>query len=180
MRRVFLVAAVVLFLITVLPTQNGFVTGAVTEGERLAMFSKPSVVRLIDGVAGTFYFGPPNREPKNYTVSYIGLGSGFFINADGYIVTNAHVVNTSHEIKQKGNDAGIDLLFYQLVQQVAHDYDRNPNSLTRDNINFIRNYSRLTDMKVFHHVIIPDGSVYEFEEKEYGAPTGQGKDVAVV
>ncbi|MCM3903244.1 MAG: trypsin-like peptidase domain-containing protein, partial [Pyrinomonadaceae bacterium] len=41
-------------------------------------------------------------------------------------------------------------------------------------------YSRLTEMKVFHHVIIPDGSVYEFEEKQYGAPVGQGKDVAVI
>ncbi len=181
MRRLFLVTAVVLFLITVLlPTQNSFLVGAVTDGERLAMFSKPSVVRIIDGVAGTFYFAPPNRQPKNYTVSYIGLGSGFFINADGYIVTNAHVVNTSHDIKQKGNEAGYELLFYQLIQQVARDYNANPNALTRDNINFIRNYSRLTDMKVFHHVIIPDGSVYEFEEKEYGAPTGQGKDVAVI
>lgn len=181
MRRLFLVTAVMLFLITVLlPTQNGFVVGAVTEGERLAMFSKPSVVRIIDGVAGTFYFSPPNAQPKNYTVSYIGLGSGFFINADGYIVTNAHVVNTSHDIKQKGDEAGYELLFYQLVQQVARDYNANPNALTRDQVNLIRRLSRLTDMKVFHHVIIPDGSVYEFEEKEYGAPTGQGKDVAVI
>ena len=181
MRRLFFVTAVMLFLITVLlPTQNGFGVGAVTEGERLAMFSKPSVVRIIDGVAGTFYFAPPNGQPKNYTVSYVGLGSGFFINSDGYIVTNAHVVNTSHDIKQKGDEAGYELLFYQLVQQVARDYNANPNALTREQINAIRRLSRLTDMKVFHHVIIPDGSFYEFEEKEYGAPTGQGKDVAVI
>ncbi|MDQ3174887.1 MAG: trypsin-like peptidase domain-containing protein [Acidobacteriota bacterium] len=181
MRRLFLIAVVMLFLLAALPpTQSSFVASAVSDGERLAMFSKPSVVRIIDGVAGTFYFAPPRRQPKNYTVSYIGLGSGFFINSSGYIVTNAHVVNTSHNIKQKGDEAGHELLFQQLLQQVARDYNVNPNALTRENVVFIRNYSRLTEMKAYHHVIIPDGSVYEFEEKQYGAPVGQGKDVAVI
>jgi len=181
MRRLFLIAVVMLFLLAALPpTQSSFVASAVSDGERLAMFSKPSVVRIIDGVAGTFYFAPPRRQPKNYTVSYIGLGSGFFINSSGYIVTNAHVVNTSHNIKQKGDEAGHELLFQQLLQQVARDYNVNPNALTRENVVFIRNYSRLTEMKAYHHVTIPDGSVYEFEEKQYGAPVGQGKDVAVI
>ncbi len=181
MRRLFPLAVAMLFLFAaLLPTQNSFVVSAVSDGERLAMFCKPSVVRIIDGVAGTFYFAPPKQQAKNYTVSYIGLGSGFFINSNGYIVTNAHVVNTSHDIKQKGDEAGHELLFSQLLQQVASDYNVNPNALTRENVAFIRNYSRLTEMKVFHHVIIPDGSVYEFEEKQYGAPVGQGKDVAVV
>ena len=181
MRRLFPLALAILFLFAaLLPTQSSFVAGAVSDGERLAMFSKPSVVRIIDGVAGTFYFAPPKGQAKNYTVSYIGLGSGFFINSSGYIVTNAHVVNTSHDLKQKGEEAGHELLFYQLLQQVARDYNVNPNALTRDNVAFIRNYSRLTEMKQYHHVIIPDGSVYEFEEKQFGAPVGQGKDVAVI
>jgi S1-C subfamily serine protease len=181
MRRLFFIAvAMLVVLAALLPTQSSFVASAVSDGERLAMFSKPSVVRIIDGVAGTFYFAPPKQQAKNYTVSYIGLGSGFFINSAGYIVTNAHVVSTSHDIKQKGEEAGHQLLFYQLLQQVARDYNVNPNALTRENIIFIRSYSRLTEMKAYHHVIIPDGSVYEFEEKQFGAPVGQGKDVAVI
>jgi hypothetical protein len=181
MRRFSIVAAVTLFLaVALLPNQSRFTVDAVSEGERLAMYSKPSVIRILDGVAGSFYFAPPNRQPKNYNVSYLALGSGFFINPNGYIVTNAHVVSLFHEINTKGEEAGQEVLFYQLLQQVARDYNVDPNSLTRENVVFVRNYSRLTGMKIFHHVIIPDGSVYEFEEKQYGAPTGQGKDVAVV
>lgn len=181
MRRFLIVAFVTLMLAAaLLPTQPRFTASAVSDGERLAMFSKPSVVRIIDGVAGQFYFAPPNRQPKTYNVSYIALGSGFFIDPNGYIVTNAHVVSTFHDINSKGEEAGQELLFYQYIQQVARDYNVDPNQLTRDNVTFVRNYSRLTDMKIFHHVIIPDGSVYEFEEKQYGAPTGQGKDVAVI
>ncbi|MEP6920680.1 MAG: trypsin-like peptidase domain-containing protein [bacterium] len=179
MRRLFFIAAASLFLMAaLLPAQPS--AAAVTEGERLAMFSKPSVVRIIDGVAGSFYFAPPNKTAKNYDVSYVTLGSGFFINSSGYIVTNAHVVSTFHEINQKGQDTANEILFHQLLQTVAHDYNTDPKNLTRENVAYVRNYSRLTGTKLYHHVIIPDGSVYEFEEKQYGAPTGQGKDVAVI
>lgn len=182
MRRLSIVAVITLFLIAaLLSAEKNFIVLAVTDGERLAMFSKPSVVRIIDGVAGSFYYAPPKwRSGKTYSVSSVGLGSGFFINPNGYIATNAHVVNTFHDINQKGREVGYEILFYQLLPQVARDHNVDPKTLTRDNINFVRNYSRLTDMKLFHHVIIPDGSVYEFEEKQYGAPTGQGKDVAII
>src|SRR6185295_16527209 len=90
---------------------------------------------------------------------------------------NAHVVSTTHDGEEKAKQA----LFYQMVQQIAKQLNRDPRSL---NTNLIDQYSSLQSFKLFHHVIIPDGSAFPFEIKQYGAPTGesndQGKDVAIV
>jgi len=180
MRRILIVAGVVLFLIVaMLPSQPTFIAGAVSEGERLSMFCKPAVVKIFVGPYGTFYYQPPNREGKTYQVSYIGTGSGFFINSNGYIVTNAHVVQEYHD----GDDKAKEDLFGAYVHQVAKDYNVDPRQLTRENINFIAQHTRMTGYQMIHHVVIPDGSPYPFEIKSYGAPAGEGenwKDVSIV
>ena len=67
-----------------LPINRSFVAKAeVSDGERLAMYSKPSVVRIIDGIAGQYTFYSPEKQTLTFNVSYIGLGSGFFISASG-------------------------------------------------------------------------------------------------
>ena len=62
MRRLVVIAAIALFIAAVLvPTQNRFVASADSAGERLAMFSKPSVVRIVDGASGQILFQPPGE-----------------------------------------------------------------------------------------------------------------------
>ena len=178
MRRLLFVATGVVFVIAaLLPTQRAFVVRAVSDGERLAMYSKPAVVRIIDGAAGQIVFQPPGYQGQTYNVSSIGLGSGFFISSNGYIATNAHVVSTTHDGEDKAKQA----LFWQMVQQIAQQLGKDPRSL---NANFINQYSSLQSFQLYHHVLIPDGSAFPFEIKQYGAPTGesndQGKDVAVI
>ena len=178
MRRLaFVVTVALIVVVTLLPTQPRFTVQAVSDGERLAMFSKPAVVRIVDGAAGQILFSPPGYQPQSYNVSVIALGSGFFISSNGYIATNAHVVSTTHDGEEKAKQA----LFWQLVRQIAQQIGKDPSSL---NANFIDQHSTLQSFKLFHHVIIPDGSSYPFEIKQYGAPTGegndQGKDVAIV
>ncbi|HJU91818.1 MAG TPA: trypsin-like peptidase domain-containing protein [Pyrinomonadaceae bacterium] len=178
MRRLLFVATGAFFMVaTLLPTQRTFVVSAVTDGERLAMYSKPAVVRIVDGAAGAIVFSPPGYQAQTYNVSAIALGSGFFISSNGYIATNAHVVSITKEGEEKAKE----MLFWQMVQQIGQQLGRDPRSL---NANFINQHSQLQSFQKYHHVIMPDGTNMPFEIKQYGAPTGegadQGKDVAII
>jgi S1-C subfamily serine protease len=179
MRRLLFVALGAFFVVAaVLPTQRTFVVGgAVSDAQRLAMYSKPAVVRIVDGAMGQFLFQPPGYQGQVYNVSAIALGSGFFLSSNGYIATNAHVVSMTHDGEDKAKRA----LFWQMVQQIGQQYHKDPRTLNTD---LIAQYSQLQSFNLFHHVLIPDGSSFPFEIKQYGAPTGesndQGKDVAVV
>ncbi|HXS00392.1 MAG TPA: trypsin-like peptidase domain-containing protein [Pyrinomonadaceae bacterium] len=178
MRRLLFVATgAFLLAVTLLPMQPRFVVHAVSDGERLAMYSKPAVVRIIDGVIGKIWFQPPGYQGQSFDVSSIALGSGFFISSNGYIATNAHVVTTTHDGEDKAKQA----LLWQLVQQIAKQIGKDPRSL---NTSFINEHSQLQSFQLIHHVIIPDGTALPFEIKQYGAPTGegndQGKDVSII
>lgn len=181
MRRLLFVAIGALFIsAAVLPTQPTFIVHAVSDGERLAMYSKPAVVRIIDGAQGQIVLQLPGYQAQTYNVSAIALGSGFFISSNGYIATNAHVVSMTKD----GEDKAKQTLFWQMVQQVAKQLGRDPRSFNQSVIQQLDQYSTLQSFQLFHHVIIPDGSAFPFEIKQYGAPTGesndQGKDVAIV
>jgi S1-C subfamily serine protease len=178
MRRLLLIAIGAFFVaVTLLPTQPRFVVHAVSDGERLAMYSKPAVVRIIDGAIGEILFQPPGYQGQVFKVSSIALGSGFFISSNGYIATNAHVISTTREGEEKAKEA----LFWQMVQQIGQQIGKDPRSL---NAGFINQHSQFQSFQKINYVIIPDGSSFPFEIKQYGAPTGestdQGKDVAIV
>ena len=178
MRRLLILAIGAFFLaVTLLPMQPRFVVNAVSEGERLAMYSKPAVVRIVDGAVGQIQFHAPNGQTFTYNVQNVALGSGFFLSSNGYIATNAHVVSTTREGEEKAKQA----LFYHMLQQIAQQLGRDVRSL---DVNFFNQRSEFVAFQKIHHVITPDGSSFPFEIKQYGAPVGestdQGKDVAVV
>ena len=156
---------------------SGFGVSAqqVSEGQRLAMYAKPSVVRILDGYVGKVFW-PKNG--KTYSVQYVGSGSGSFISSNGYIATNAHVTDLTHQGEEKGKE----YLFREFVKQLAKDYGENPNAIFNNAslLQAIGQQSSLQSFDHIHHVILPNGKAYMFEIKSFGAPTGEGKDVSII
>jgi len=178
MRRLVLVTIAALFAAALLlPSQRKFVVQAVSDGERLAMFTKPAVIRTVEGAVGQIAFQPPNYQGQTFQVGFTSLGSGFILSPNGYIATNAHCVDTTHG----GDDKAKEILFNQMVQQIAQQLNKDPRTLPTQ---YIAQYSRFTQFELVHKVYLPDGSSYPFEIKQFGSPTGetqdQGKDVAII
>lgn len=182
MRKLFYSAFLFFILISVLmPFFRIFTADAqqtVSEGERLAMYSKPAVVRIYDGAVGNCYFQPDSRKQGysyNNTGSY-SSGSGSFISPNGYLSTNAHVVSTTHG----GIDEAKKIVYRALLSRVARDAKIEPRNLTQKQIDFILERSQCSNITIINYVVVPNGSMFPFEIKAYGAPTGQGKDVAII
>src|SRR5438128_742789 len=147
----------------------------VSEGQRLAMFSKPSVVRIYDGYYGDVYWP---RLSKTYRCIAVGSGSGAFINPNGYIATNAHVTDATHQ----GDDKGKESVLTNFITQLARDYSKDPREIfaNRELLGNILGEARLQSLTHIHHVILPNGDNYPFEIKAFGAPVGEGKDVSII
>ncbi|MBC8134041.1 MAG: serine protease, partial [Deltaproteobacteria bacterium] len=104
-----------LFALSFAPAPQALAQEASKVAEKRALYAKPSVVRIYGVATATFRLTDDEGKVADFSETIGGVGSGFFISPDGYIATNAHVV----EVVQRGEKAAITALFEEYVQDVA-------------------------------------------------------------
>lgn len=170
----------VLVLVSGCSALTGKKPAPLSPAQKMVTIAKPAVVRPVSSVSVTFTFKDPvvaavvGANPYVMTVG--ATGSGWFISPDGYIVTNAHVVEIA---RLKDAELLEKVLFPRLIRLIEEKVGKLPPSDILQVAN--TTYFEKIERKLF--VLTPGGEQLTAEIKAYGVPIGDdvsGKDVAVL
>jgi serine protease Do len=142
-----------------LPT-NSIQSEKLTQANLVAEDVKPSVVRVVVGCKAKVY--SPNTG-KIYDLEQItGYGSGFFVNPNGYIVTNAHVTKTED------------------CQQIFQEDLAAKLEADEQTLENVEAELKWIESKPIQLVYLPNQDQLPFELINSGAVASEGKDVSII
>lgn len=155
-----------------------------TREQMTAYRTRPAVVLIYSGI--NMKISLNNGQQFNYP--YYGSGSGFFINPNGYLVTNGHVVDIYNKY-MRDKPAFAQKVFNDFImKKLADDFrqarDRQPTEreLSRSYDRYMRTYEpSIVDHASINYVLMSNSETLRFELKKFSPsiPEG-GKDIAVL
>jgi len=155
-----------------------------TEEQMTAYRTRPAVVLIYSGMFVKFAL----KDGQQYDIPYYGSGSGFLINADGYLVTNGHVVDIYQKYMNDKNGQAQQVLNNFIINRILQEFKqtkgREPSQeeLNNEFMNFMKTQQpRIVDHGAINYVVLSNRETLRFELKEFSPsiPDG-GKDIAVL
>lgn len=138
--------------------------------QKIALVAKPSVVRVWGAYIADFEF-----DGQKFQEAIGGTGTGFFITADGYIATNAHVVSDIY--------AGDVLAKKQLVdaaqKELYASYRDVMSRMNDEQLDRVLGQLHLVKLDRRAYVVLQNGDKLDYEIKQTGVP-GSGRDCAII
>ncbi|NIM12801.1 MAG: FHA domain-containing protein [Candidatus Aminicenantes bacterium] len=155
-----------------------------TEEQMTAYRTRPAVVLVYSGMFVTITL----RSGQQFNVPNYGSGSGFFINPDGYLVTNGHVVDTYVKYMEDKDGYAQKVLTNFIINKIIMEFKqgrgREPTQqeINAEYMRFMREQQpRITNHGAINYVVLSNSDTLRFEVKKFSPsiPDG-GKDIAVL
>lgn len=155
-----------------------------TEEQMTAYRTRPAVAMIYSGM----FVKAQLKNGQTFELPNYGSGSGFFINPDGYLVTNGHVVDIY--VKYMADKDGYakkvfkDAIIQQIIVQLSKKQKREPSEQEQEAA--FKQYEKdqqptITEHGAINYVLLSNSETFRFEVKKFSPsiPDG-GKDIAVL